>query len=373
MIKTLDRYIIKQFLLNFVILMTVLMCLFVLVDMIWDLDEFTQAASRHSARYGGFLPALLMILIDFYAPLILMIMVYFVGIVTVGAMGFTFSHLTRTRELVAMAFGGLSMYRIAAPVLIAGAVINLLALPNQEFLIPEMASKLMRRKQQLKSDVEVRPFAIRHALDGHGHLLSAAQFDRPSMTLTDVAVLIRDDRGRALARVAAPSATWDETGSRWVFPEGKASVRLIGDVLTNNPAAAKISDVDFASTLTPDVLVARRTNLYFSLLSFDSLYEFLGNPAVDRAQVLQIMHGRFSLLAVNILILAMGLPFFLLREEANPLVQGVKAAGLCLGCWGTALVMMQISGEGMNPVTIAWLPVVLYLPLTAGMLMTVRT
>ena len=119
--------------------------------------------------------------------------------------------------------------------------------------------------------------------------------------------------------------------------------------------------------------VARRTNLYFSLLGLESLYEFLQNPAVDRAQVLQIMHSRFSLLVVNVLILAMGLPFFLLREEGNMLMQGIKAASLCITAWGTALVILQVGSDAINPVTGAWLPVVLYLPVTAAMLLTVRT
>lgn len=371
--KTLDRYIVRQFLLNFAILTVVLLSLFVLVDMIWDLDEFTQAADRHAGRYGGFVPALLLIIVDYYAPLLLMVIVYFLGILTVAAMGFTFSNLTRTGELVAMAFGGISMYRIAAPVLIAGGIINLAALPNQEFVIPSVASKLMRKKQQLKSDVELKPFAVRYVKDSKGHLLSAQSFDTRAGKLENVTVLLRDSRGRALARVSAPEATWDEEHQRWNFPEGQARVRLLGDILGESKSALEVSREHFATTLTPEVLMARRTNLYFNLLGLESLFEFLQNPAVDRAQVLQIMHSRFSLLVVNVLILAMGLPFFLMREGGNLLLQGIKAAGLCIGAWATALVLLQVGADLLNPVTAAWLPVILYLPVTAAMLLTVRT
>jgi len=88
--KTLDRYIVRQFLTNFAILFVVLMSLFVVVDLIVDLDEFIQAGAAHAdAWIGGRWMATLGITVGYYGPTVLLVYVFFNGLIVVGAMGFT--------------------------------------------------------------------------------------------------------------------------------------------------------------------------------------------------------------------------------------------------------------------------------------------
>ena len=47
--------------------------------------------------------------------------------------------LGRNRELTAMVSSGISLYRVAMPILIAGIALNVLALPVQEFVLPHLA------------------------------------------------------------------------------------------------------------------------------------------------------------------------------------------------------------------------------------------
>src|SRR5690606_12074206 len=132
----------------------------------------------------------------------------------------------------------------------------------------------------------------------------------------------------------------------------------------------------FETTLSPNVLLARRATIYPRLLPLHELQQMQAVPAVtphQRAQITQIVWSRFSLLVVNVLILVMGLTFFLLRAPENMLIQSIKAAAVCMGAWGGSLIMLQVSSDLFNPVAAAWLPVVIYLPVSAFLLQTVKT
>lgn len=98
--KTLDLYIIRQFLTNFIMLFVVVMLLFVVVDFIVDVDEFVKAGQVHKDSWYG-IPALATVgtIVDYYVPVVLLVYVFFNGLIVVGAMGFTIVGLQRKREL----------------------------------------------------------------------------------------------------------------------------------------------------------------------------------------------------------------------------------------------------------------------------------
>ena len=117
--KLLDRYILRLFLLNFIILLAVVMAMIVTVDMMFNLDEFMDAGRRIAEIEGGSsLLASIRVMIDFYIPQVCFIYVYLAGLIVIAAMGFTFTALSRTGELVTLIASGISLYRAAAPVLV---------------------------------------------------------------------------------------------------------------------------------------------------------------------------------------------------------------------------------------------------------------
>src|SRR5690606_33471373 len=108
---------------------------------------------------------------------------------------FTLTGLARNREIIAVISSGISMYRIAAPVVVAGCLLNLLTLPVQEYLIPPVKEKLARSKNHIKADT-IQGFDFQLVRDGRGNLMSAARFSHEDNELTDVRILVRDELGR---------------------------------------------------------------------------------------------------------------------------------------------------------------------------------
>ena len=425
--KTLDLYIVRQFVVNFAILYVVLMTLFVVVDLIVDLDEFLKAGGnwaqrRTVARQADLmgLPSDTVLLLmqneadapqvaqrlgipeqqaqnlidgstpgiflktsgviravgDYYGPIVILVYAFFSGLIVVAAMGFTLTGLGRNRELTAMVSSGISLYRVAMPILITGIALNVLALPVQELVIPHLAGKLSRKKSHIKYQ-HVEHFAFQYAPDGEGSLISAARFDAEHEQLTDMRVIIRDENGLQKQRITAGQALWDEDRQGWELIDGYAiSPRELG-VASVEVDDRRGTEIDFFATdLAPTLIKTRRNADYVRLLPVTELQKMQNNQAVPpslRDTVTRTKWGRVSLLIVNVLILVIGLPYFLLRAPGNMLVQSVKAAGLCIGVWAGGMTLPELATGYFNPVAAAWIPVVVYLPIAAYILHKVKT
>lgn len=369
----LDRYIIKTYLLNFVILLAVLMALFIVGGVLIDLDEYIAAGEMLAKRDASdsIWYYTLYAIFDFNGPVQLMLYAFFSGLVCVGAAGFTLTGLARTRELTAMLSSGISMYRIAMPMLLAGFGLNLLASIDQEFFLPPLAHKVTRNVSEIKS-TSVKNQPVYFMSDESGRLFSAGHFQQVDGTalLTDLTLLQRNAQGQAVQRIVASQAIWNEDRSGWELTDGFALVRP----LNGKAGVGTTHDVDFVpTTLAPTVIRARLESNYLNMLSVRKLQRLAGNEQIDQGKVRQIMHGRMSQLVLNMLVLAMGLTFFLSREPTSALSAAVKATGLCIGAWSMGLTMQSAEISWLNPVATAWLPVVIYIPITAITLQTLKT
>jgi lipopolysaccharide export LptBFGC system permease protein LptF len=371
---TLDRYIVRQFLANFAVLSAVLLSLFVVVDLMVDLDEFLQAGDAHADQwFGSKWLAVGATTVDFYGPMVLLIYVFFSGLIVAGAMGFTVSHLQRQRELTAIIASGVSLYRVAMPIVIVGVALSASALPLQEFLLPRMATQLTRSKSDLKRETGGGEKPIRYIPDDVGNLWSATGYDPTQQRLTDLRVVVRNDKRVLDMLITADEAYWSEDHGGWRLVQ--ANVRQpVGEA--GSAVEEVIAPEILQTKLTPAVLLARRATLFPAVLSLRELQTLQSNDAVDAKQrgvITRTIWGRFSLLVLNVLLLVMALPFFLRRLPGNPLMPSAQAAGLCVGAWAGGLIMLQASPEAVSPVVSAWLPVVIYLPISAILVTSIKT
>jgi len=365
--KTLDRYIIRSFLMNYAALLVVLLLLFALVDLIVELDEFTDAAGQVAeAESIGWWAAFGVVMVDWYLPQFLLLWVYMAGVIAIGAMGFTFAYMVRNRELVAMTASGVSMYRVAAPMVLAATLMLALTVPAQEWLVPRLAYKLARDKSDVGRDT-VESFPVYYLPDappaqeedsgvgagadsgdaaGPGNLVSARSFDAAKGELLGVTILERSAEGLATARITAERAVWEPAdpanevaggawrllpiGTRVEAPDFDAGQRTV------NVAEQRTYPTD----LSPTLLLAQQAGSYARLLPVSQLQALRGSPAVSgklRRDFTRIIWGRFSMLIVNVLLLVMAMPAFLVRVPVPMMLPAVKSAAVGLGGWGGAI------------------------------------
>lgn len=374
--KTLDRYIVRQFLINFTITLVVLLLMTILIDVLLDLDEYLEGGQVRAQKHrGSVLWWTIASIVHFNGPIILLMYTIFSGLVVVAAVGFTFKDLSRSGELVAMLTSGISMYRIGAPVLIVGAIINLSSLPIKEYAIPRVKHKLLRGKADVAADT-VQTKRIFYAADGFGNLISARKFDHGQGRLKGVVVLRRNASGESTQHFVADDAKWDERRGGWAL----ANSRIMEHALalhedTEGQPSDAVGPYFIKSDLSPNVLLTRHHAKYIRLLSLQELEVLLAADSAHqyRAQIMASMHSRFSVPVVQVLILVMAMPFFMLREPASPVAQAVKALLISFSAWIPSVVFQHTGMSFFNPITAVWLPVVMYLPVAAILAQRTKT
>ncbi len=380
----LDRHILGRFLLNFALLFAIMFLFAAAIDVVLALDEFVLAADRLAGEDAGYVSRLALLLrlaVDFQAPRAFQFYGFLHGLLAVGAMGFTLSRMHKHRELVAMLAAGISMHRIAMPFVVGMFVLGLVQLVNQELFLPRVAPLLIRGHEEIGQRT-IRAFPVDFTRDDRGALLQAAAFDPAAGTLSGVTILERDERGRTRRRITADAASWGMVatpeGERpgWVL-EGGAGVELDVAAMAAErgaaggpaPAAAdgtpmsmqRTTEAGFATSLSPRVLVLRRHGAYASMLSLRQIEEILANPgAVDRESLIQSLSryrwSRFSSVFVNVLLMWLALPAFLVRGPANLLLRSLQCAAITLPAVIFAAIFMLVTIGGIPPAVSVFLP-----------------
>lgn len=359
--STLDRAIARQFLTNIVLLFVILFGFVVVIDVSLNIDQFLNLASRIGAREDGAEPGAVrrgvlaaLLVVDLWWPKLLQLYNFLLGLVMVGAMGFTFTQMSRNRELIAIMAGGISLARLLRPVLVVAlALVGFQAL-NQEMIIPRIAPLLVRDHEDA-GDHRLAVSEVRLTRDGQGRLLRAASFDANTGRLSGVYILERDAEGRAARSITADTAVY--INGSWVLEDGLARDRTGGRVADPVPIDR------IASPLDPNELRINRYEAYSQALSFSQARRMLTRPTLTdpekRARYERIAWGRFSIMLSSVLSLVIAFPFYATREPRHPLAQSVKCAPVAMLALIGGVVGASASVPGLPPTLGVFIPVMI--------------
>ena len=121
------------------------------------------------------------------------------------------AQLVRNREFVAVLAGGISLRRMAKPVLIVAVGMMAVQVANQELVLPRVAHLLTRDHGDAGTS-NPRAFDVQLTRDSGGRIFLAGKFDPDEERITDLQVWERDDQGLAYRRVRASTAQWRAGG-----------------------------------------------------------------------------------------------------------------------------------------------------------------
>jgi len=207
-VRTLDRYLLREFLVYLGLALVGFITIFVVVDIFEKIDVFLD----HRAPVG--------LILRFYAYRAPEVVVQVLPVALLLATFLSLGQLNKFGELTAMRSAGLSLVRILMPVFGAAATAAAGALALGEVVVPganherdrifdEQIQRLRPRTVTERADVTYlgvggRIFFMRLYLvrEGRMHEVSLQEFRR----------------GELVRRIDAAEATWD--GARWVFSSG---------------------------------------------------------------------------------------------------------------------------------------------------------
>jgi len=209
---------------------------------------------------------------------------------------------------------------------------------------PPPDGKRFRRAMDETSNVEIRYKRFR---PGRPESTAPAE-------LHDVQFVFRSPEGKLIAMILADRAIWrqkpHEVEGRWRLTRGRIFI---------------------PTELTSDVLALQSSSNWLDFMSTSALADLIAFGRVKNESAARLeFYSRVTLPIDNIIMLLLGLPFILSRER------NIKAsAALCLLVTASFLVFVYLCQYtlGATPLLAAWLPVLIFGPLSAVMLDSVKT
>jgi lipopolysaccharide export LptBFGC system permease protein LptF len=175
------------------------------------------------------------------------------------------------------------------------------------------------------------------------------------------------------ARWNAQKGGWDLTQRGILLEVGRdAAVRTIGvadDKLVPIPVSFYETD------LSPDNLLLRKSAQWLDFLSLRQINVLEKRGDADPARVARIRHTRFTLPISNMVLLLLGIPFFMNRLPGNVLGQGSKALAVCAVAFLMTFVGQQVVDPtgGFWQALPYWLPIFVFGPISVLLLDNVKT
>lgn len=364
----LDRYILRNLLVNYLIALAVMMSLYVSLDMFVNMDEFTEKS------YPAWIVARNMA--DYYAPNTFLYFAQLSGVITSFACFAVLSRMRKLNELTAILASGVSLYRVATPIALFGIATTSLLVIDTEVLIPSVANKLARPHDQA-DDIEA--YEVSFLRDYDGSLLSARKFDPKQQDLRNLLILGRDESGSMIESIEADHATWEPPAvaserGRWLLERGRRTRRVHHEA--TGLAPSKDLEVDYPeyyeSNLSPEAIQTRQANNWIRFLSLAQLKRVEEADSPKRGEIIRTRHTRVAGWIVSVILLLLGLPFFLDRSRGNVLQDTAKCLVVCGLCYVVTFVAQSIRPETVSPLP-AWIPIFVFGTLAMILLDRVKT
>lgn len=359
--KIFDRYIIKQFLLTALFALIAFTVIFVVVDMMENLDDFIDKRVDTAVVVQYYL---------YFMPEIIKLMIP-VGMLLSSL--FTTGRLSNQNELTAIKASGVSLYQFMLPLLIVGFIISILSVYFNGWIVPEANKKkfyvarvhLQRYLEAqgkyniFMQDTATRIIAIGYFDDVHNvaHRVSIQDFSDTNPTVM-------------VARFDANQMAWDSTTGTWKILNGMKRFFIDEKEYITHVAELNIGKLHFA----PDDIVKKVRKPdeldYFELRAFIENQRRSGN---DVSRWLVDFYGKISFPFANFIVVLFGVPFSSTKRRSGLAVEFGISIGICF----TYLLFMKISQVFgytgvLNPLFTAWLANLIFLVAGIANLLRVR-
>jgi lipopolysaccharide export system permease protein len=402
MMKVLDRYILRTFLVSLAIAMATMMGISLVLDLFFNNVSQVWRSSPTGQAEGFWTIVGNVADYSFYR-----IFMYFQLLAAPAlqvAAAAAMVRLNRTRELVGIKAAGISLYRVLWPMILVALVIDGLYVVNQEAIIPSVGVELSRGLDDVSRPKE---FTVDFVRDQHKHILYAPRFDPISQqilsstyTVTDpdvkapadkawsrkglVRIWLRDEDLNPAGTIEAESGRWDPQRGGWRLTSG--ILRPARVVPTSTPGGPSwVEHVEdsppgkpydfFATNVGPREIARHRLSDFHRFMSYSELTDLIDEPMRGNRRQLQVsLHQHITQPILNILLILLGLPFIAGRDDRNYFTNIGIAAALSIGVFGLNFATTALgNSNNMTPLLAAWLPVFVLLPASVISMESLRT
>lgn len=287
----------------------------------------------------------------------------------------TFGVLTKHNEVTAMRACGVSIYRLALPVVLTSALLSALLFAFDYYYVPAAN----RRQDAIRAEIKGRPVQTylspgRPWIFGRGsRVYYYKYFDADESVMAGPSVFILDPQSFTLRRhISAERARWSPSMQAWVFENGwTRNIRGMRDEDFRTFQVATFADLDEPpSYFLREVKQEKQMN-FRELASYIAE---LRQGGFDTVRLQVQLHKKFSVPLFTLILAMISVPFSFLAGSRGALAGVGVSIGIAIAYWATGQLFEQVGNINQLPAAVAaWAPNVLFF-LASGYLMSrVRT
>lgn len=338
----LDRYLAQGFLRIFVISLVCITLLYLVVDFFDRISIFVDSGASMGTIIRYFL---------YKAPASISRVI---GFATLFSALFSLGMLTRTQEITAMRSNGISVQRIALPLLILSFFICVLTFFWNEALVPAFAHQAQTIfKTEIKNKQQQSLFGTADIwIRGEGSFINIDNFDRSTSTLRGITIFLlnRDWSLRGLMEI--PSARWTDHGweaneiTEWLFsPDGKV-------------ANHKATTAPPISETPEDLKLLARDADEFTFFDLQKQIFDMKSKGMDAAPYEVDLQVKLAFPLISLLMILIAIPFALRRQTSGSMAVSFGVAMLIgFGYWVLSAFCISLGHNGaLPPWAAAWIP-----------------
>lgn len=368
MLKLIDRQLVLGYIWSYVICLFSLLSLYIVVDLFTNLDEFTNNHEdfAHSMKHISL----------YYSIKLTHIFDRLSEAIALLAAMFTIAWMQHSNELIPLLSAGVSTRRVVLPIILAAAGMIAVAIANQELLVPQFAAQLLADKDDPYKDKEI---PVPGAFESNGIHIEGRVGYRQSKQVAEFFVYIPEGIARNPVHLHATEAQFIKAQDGKPRTGGWLLTGTTPPELENWERSDIVEMIDpgkyFVYVREADFDMVTRNSKWFQFASTTHLYEELQKPDSSRlASMAVLFHTRLTRPILALLLVVMGLSVLLRDQNRNVFI----SAGLCLvlcGIYFGTFFTCKSLGESdiLSPTLAAWLPVMVFGPMSVVMFDSVHT
>src|SRR5258708_5903707 len=350
--QVIGRYMLTSFLFYFFLMLVS----FVLMTHVYTFFELLSDIIKHGAPLSHILSYHL-----FLTPRL----VYdFTPIAVLAAVLVVFGVLTKHNEVTAMKACGISVYRLAIPVLLASAFLSGGLFAFDHYLVP----KADRRQDAIRAEIKGKPPQTylrpdRKWIYGQDdRVFYYKYFNQAESVMVGVNVYeIDSTRFRLRKHISAESARWNASLNKWVFQNGWSCDMNGNNVTRYDSFAGGVKTFD---ELTEDPQYFVREIFQSRQMNYQELELYiqeLKKRGFDTVALQVQFHKKFSVPLFALIMSMVSIPFAFLAGNRGAMAGVGLSLALAIAYWSVGQLFEQVGNLSQLPAEVAaWAPDVIF-------------
>lgn len=304
----LDRYLIKQFVQTIIFGLAAFTLIFVVIDMMENLDDFIDQNINFFTivkYYLYFIPEII--------RLITPVAVLFAGLFTTGKMA-------NLNEITAIKSGGISMYRFMAPIVIVTIFISLFSVYFGGYVVPQANKwKLEIEVNQLKKGMT---FAGSNFFfqDAPNRIINISYFDNNNNSALRVSIqeYFANNLTKMSRRVDASRLNFDSLSGSWIAVDGTDRVFKDTTETYEYFTSKKLPEINFRPD---DLEFKQKKPEQMNLTELNRLINDQIKAGMDPKSMIIDYHSRFAFALASLVSILFGLPISANKRKSGLALQ----------------------------------------------------